>query len=92
LKSEGTFIGTALDFGAFAPLRSASGSYSLNGTAAFPRLRLTDLRLHTDDEVYTGRGATQDDGHLLIVLTNGAREMRMTGTLATLKVDDTPRP
>ena len=92
LKSEGTFSGTALDFGALAPLRSASGSYALNWTAAFPRLRLTDLRLHTDDEVYTGRGATQDDGHLLIVLSNGAREMRMTGTLATLRVDDTPRP
>src|SRR5579871_965297 len=80
LKSEGTFIGTALDFGTLAPWRSASGAYALSWTQAAPRLRLTDLRLHTEDEVFTGRGATQEDGRLVIVLTNGAREMRMTGT------------
>jgi hypothetical protein len=92
LKSDGTFNGSGLELGTIAPLRSASGSYTLSWTQTSPRLRLTDLRLHTEDEIYTGRGATQDDGHLLILLTNGAREMRMTGTLATLKVDDTPRP
>lgn len=92
LKSEGTFSGSSLDFGTLAPWRSASGTYVLSWTQASPRLRLTDLRLRTEDEIYTGRGATQDDGRLLIVLTNGAREMRMSGTLATLKVDETVRP
>ena len=92
LKSDGTFSGTALDFGTLAPWRSASGTYALSWTQASPRLRLSDLRLRTEDEIYTGRGATQDDGKLLVVLTNGAREMRMTGTLASVRVDDTPRP
>ena len=92
LKSEGNFNGTALDFGTLAPWRSASGSYALSWMQSAPRLRLTDLRLHTEDEVYTGRGATQDDGRLLILLTNGAREMRMTGSLASVKVDDAPHP
>ena len=54
---------------------------------AGPRLRLTGLNLRTEDETYTGRGATQDDGRLVILLTNGAREMRMCGTLAKLKVE-----
>ena len=92
LKSDGTFNGTGLDFGTLAPWRSASGSYALSWMQASPRLRLSDLRLRTEDEVYTGRGATQDDGRLLIVLTNGTREMRMSGTLASVRVDDTPRP
>jgi hypothetical protein len=92
LKSDGTFSGTGLDFGTLAPWRSATGIYSLSWAQALPRFRLTDLRLRTEDEVYTGRGATQNDGRLLILLTNGAREMRMTGTLASLRVDDTPRP
>lgn len=92
LKSEGTFNGAGLDFGTLAPWRSASGNYALTWTSAAPRFRLTDLHLRTEDDVYTGRGATQDDGRLLILLTNGAHEMRMTGTLAALKVDDTPRP
>ena len=57
-----------------------------------PRLRLTELSLRAEDETYTGRGATQDDGRLLILLNNGSKEMRMTGTVAALKVDTEPRP
>jgi hypothetical protein len=50
------------------------------------------LSLRAEDETYTGRGATQDDGRLLIVLNNGSKEMRMTGTVAALKVDTESRP
>ena len=92
LKSEGTFSGTGLDFGTLAPWHAASGTYALAWTQTAPRLRLTDLRLQTEDETYTGRGATQDDGRLLILLTNGLREMRMSGGLASLKVDESARP
>jgi hypothetical protein len=92
LRSEGTFSGAALDFGTLAPWRSASGSYALSWSQTVPRLRFTDLLLRTDDDVYTGRGNTQDDGRLLILLTNGAREMRMSGTFASLKIDQAARP
>ena len=57
-----------------------------------PRLRLTGLNLRTEDETYTGRGATQDDGRLVILLTSGAKEMRMSGTLAKLKVEEAAKP
>ncbi len=92
LKSEGTFSGAGLDFGTLAPWRSASGAYSFSWAQTAPRLRLTDLRLRALDETYTGAGATQEDGRLQIVLTNGAREMRMSGTLASVRVDEPPRP
>jgi hypothetical protein len=82
LKSEGTFSGMGLDFG------TLSGGYEFNWTPTPARLRLTDLSLRTEDGVYLGHGATQDDGRLLIVLSNGAKEMRMTGTLAALKLDE----
>jgi hypothetical protein len=87
LKSEGTFTGAALDFGTLEAWRSVSGSYTLAWLGAGPRLRLTGLNLRTEDETYTGRGATQDDGRLLILLSSGSREMRMSGTLAKLKVE-----
>jgi hypothetical protein len=45
------------------------------------------MNLRTEDETYTGRGATQDDGRLVILLTNCSWEMRMSGTLAKLKVE-----
>jgi hypothetical protein len=69
------------------PYRSVAGVYNFAWWQAGPRLLLTSLNLRTEDETYTGRGATQDDGRLVILLTNGAREMRMSGTLAKLKVE-----
>jgi hypothetical protein len=85
LKSEATFTGSALDFGATLPWRTLSGSCNL---AWSPRLHVTDLSLKTaEDETYTGKGAAQEDGRLVILLSNGAKEMRMTGTLANLKVE-----
>jgi hypothetical protein len=85
--AEGTFSGAAIDLGTLPPLRSVAGVYSFSWWQSGPRLLLTGLNLRTEDETYTGRGATQDDGRLVILLTNGAREMRMSGTLAKLKVE-----
>ncbi|MBZ5625654.1 MAG: AsmA family protein [Acidobacteriia bacterium] len=85
LTSEATFTALALDFGALSPWRSVSGTANL---AWSPRLHLTGLNLKMEDETYTGRGATLDDGRLVILLSNGAKEMRMTGTLAKLKLEE----
>jgi hypothetical protein len=82
LKSEGAFSGMGLDFG------TLSGGYAVSWTPTAARLTLSDLSLRTEDGIFVGRGATQDDGRLLIVLSNGAKEMRMTGTLAALKLDE----
>jgi hypothetical protein len=85
--AEGSFTGGAMDLANLGPLRSIAGAYSFSWWQSGPRLRLTSLNLRTEDETYTGRGATQDDGRLVILLTNGAKEMRMSGTLAKLKVE-----
>ncbi len=90
LASTGAFSGTGLDFGAVAPCR-ASGNYSLAWARGVPQLKLTGLNLHTDDDVYTGRGATQNDGKLLVVLTNGAKELRVAGLPGKLKVEEAAR-
>jgi hypothetical protein len=46
-----------------------------------------DLQLVSGDETYTGQGTTQADGRLLFQLASGSKEMRMSGTLAELRVD-----
>jgi hypothetical protein len=87
LKSEGVFSGTTLDIATV--WKTAAGSYRLSWAAGGARLSLHDLQLTSGDETFTGRGATQEDGRLMVVLTNGTREMRMTGaTLAKLKLDE----
>ena len=58
------------------------------GPQLLSSLRLTDLSLRTEDEIFTGSGSLEEDGRLLLLLTNGTREMRMSGTLATLKWEE----
>ena len=86
LKSSGTFTGAGLDFGTTPPWKNVSGAYTLSWS---PRLRLTALNLKMEDDVYTGKGGAQDDGRVLIQLSSGSKEMRMTGTLAHLRLDET---
>lgn len=88
LTSEGKFSGVALDVGAAAPLASFSGGYRLTWSDAAPSWQFTGLTVRTEDETYTGRGLTQQDGQLVIQLTNGTKEMRMTGTLAGLRMEE----
>jgi hypothetical protein len=85
--AEGGFSGAGIDLGTLPPLRSVAGLYSFSWWQAGPRLRLVGLNLRTEDDTYTGRGATQDDGRLVILLSNGAKEVRMSGTLAKLRVE-----
>ena len=85
LNAEGTVSASGVDLGAGAA--ALTGNFSLGWWQSAPRLRFTGLSLRTEDETYTGRGATQDDGRLVILLTDGAREVRMSGTLANLKVE-----
>jgi hypothetical protein len=87
LKSEGAFTAANVDFGAVMLCRTVSGNYALTWPQATPRLRLTGLNLRTADETFTGSGGTQDDGRLLVLLTNGTKEMRMIGPLAKVKVE-----
>ena len=78
IRSQGSFTGRGFDIG-----QTASGCYLLEG----PRLRLTELQLQVGPDLFVGRGAMQDDGRLLLQLSSGARQLRVTGTLAQLVVE-----
>ena len=84
--ATGTFHGADVEIGA-TQWDSVAGGWQLAWSRGGARLRFTDLLFSGDDEVYKGSGATADDGRLVIMLTNGAREMRVSGTLAQLKVE-----
>lgn len=92
LTSQGFFVGSALDFGAPGPWRAVSGNYNLRWSPSAPRLHITSLSLRNAEETYTGSGATQDDGKMIILLTNGTREVRVTGPLEKLRVEEPGKP
>ena len=78
IRSQGSFNGHGFDIG-----QTASGCYLLEGS----RLRLTELQLQVGPDLFIGRGSMQDDGRLLLQLSSGARQLRVTGTLAQLVVE-----
>lgn len=88
LKAEGTFSGSDLDLGSPAPWRCNSGDYRLSVSSAGPHLQLTGLTLRTADETYAGQGGTQDGARLLVTLSSGAKEVRLSGTLSKLKIEE----
>jgi len=87
MHSTGTFAARGLEMEALPDLESVAGAYDLVWAQTAPVLRFTDLQVVSGDEIYTGQGATQPDGRLLFQLTSGSKEMRMSGTLAELRVD-----
>ena len=90
LSAEGTFTGRAMEFPELPPFRTISGSYKFTWPGKLPRLALTELQLATAGDVFTGQGGTLDDGRLMVQLSSGSKEMRFSGTLAQLHVDETP--
>jgi len=87
LHSSGTFAAHGVEMEALPDLESVSGAYDLIWSRTAPILRFTDLELVSGDDTYTGQGSTQTDGRLLFQLTSGEKEMRMSGSLAQLRVD-----
>jgi hypothetical protein len=87
LTADGTFTGSGLDFGGLTG-RALSGTYSLAWGVTSPRLRLTGLNLRSEDDTYTGRGGTQEDGKLLVLLSDGVKELRVSGPWDKLRVDE----
>jgi len=87
LHSTGTFVARGLEIDTLPDLGDVSGAYDLVWSRMAPLVRFTDLQLVSGDDTYTGQGATQSDGRLVFLLTSGSKEMRMSGTLAELRVD-----
>jgi hypothetical protein len=87
LTAEGTFTGSGLDLGGLMG-RTVAGSYNLTWGLTAPSLRLNALTLRSDDGTYTGRGETQSDGRLVVVLTDGVKEVRVSGPWDKLKVEE----
>jgi hypothetical protein len=88
LRAEGTMSAAALDFGTALPWRCVSGTFSFAWSGSTPKLRLAALRFNTGGEIYTGQGVTQDGGRLLLTLTNGPKEVRISGLPSALKAED----
>lgn len=86
LHAEGSFSGRGARLGPEAEVRTVSGSLQLSVVRGAPRLRLSGLEADLGEEVLRGQGATQDDGRLHLLLSDGRRTVRATATLVPFQL------
>ncbi len=74
VKAEGTLRGRAVAFSPEAEFRRVSGQFSVSMTPGGPKWKLSGLELTQGSDSYSGDGATQADGKLVLDLLSGGRQ------------------
>jgi len=90
LRSKGTFEGRGIMLAPDAEVREVSGSYRLGTSYGVPRLLLANVQVLQGAETLIGQGASQPDGHIVLELASGRKQVRLTGML--LPVHPEPAP
>jgi hypothetical protein len=57
-----------------------------------PQFRFTDLQAVVGEDLYQGRGASGADGRVSFELTDGQKQLRVTGTLSPFQLNEEARP
>ncbi len=86
LRGEGSFDARAVSFGS-DEFKSISGAYELSLARGVPQLSFQKLQATLGDDVYQGEGSTGADGRLTIDLSDGSRQMRMSGTVSPFQLE-----
>jgi hypothetical protein len=73
-----------------ADVREVSGSYRVGSSYGVPRLLLSNVQVLQGAETLTGQGASQPDGHIVLELVSGRKQVRLTGMLLPVHPDITP--
>ena len=81
LRLDGSFRSRSSFAVAETEFQSVSGACLLSVASGVPQLRLRDLTAVQGDATYRGQGATGPDGRLLIELTDGQKQLRLSGAL-----------
>jgi hypothetical protein len=87
VRSEGTFEGREIMLGPDALVRDIAGSYRLAPVSGIPRLVLSNLQVAQGQDALTGQGSSQPDGRIVLELTSGRRQVRLTGMLLPIHPD-----
>lgn len=85
VRSNGTFQGRDIQLSPDTLVRGISGSYRVAPAAGLPRLQLSDLQVTQGLDTLAGQGSSQPDGRIVLELTSGRRQVRLTGMLLPIR-------
>ncbi|HXE13246.1 MAG TPA: hypothetical protein VN633_14060 [Bryobacteraceae bacterium] len=81
LRASGDFDGQDLEASDDVNFTSISGQYTFSIESGRPNLRLTGISAQQLDETWQGAGASDKDGFLMLQLTSGTRQLRVSSSL-----------
>jgi hypothetical protein len=90
LRSKGTFDGHGIMLAPDAEVPEVSGSYRVGTSYGLPQLVLSNVQVFEGAETLVGQGVSQPDGHIVLELASGRKQVRLTGML--LPVHPEPAP
>ncbi|MGC9972749.1 MAG: AsmA family protein [Bryobacteraceae bacterium] len=92
LRLESTFKGRSVALLPDTEFESVSGSCLVTVARGLPQFRFTDLQAVVGEDLYQGRGASGADGRVSFELTDGQKQLRVTGTLSPFQLNEEARP
>ncbi len=90
IRSQGTFEGRDIELGPDTEVGEITGSYRVAPVAGVPRLTLSNLQVAQGADTLVGQGSSQPDGHIVLELTTGRRQVRLTGMLLPMHPETSP--
>jgi hypothetical protein len=90
LRSKGTFEGHGILLGPDADMREVSGAYTVSASSGVPWLLLSNVQVVQGSDTLVGQGSSQPDGHIVLELASGRKQVRLTGMLLPVHPDPAP--
>jgi hypothetical protein len=81
LRAKGTFEGSGIDLAPLDTYDSVAGAFEWAWDARNPRLHLTQLAMKANGSSFQGTADMQDNGQVLLKLTDGVRHIQAAGAL-----------
>jgi len=90
IRSHGTFEGQGIELSPDTEVSAITGGYKLAPVSGIPRLVLSNIQMEQGADTFSGQGASQPDGHIVLELTSGRKQLRLTGMLLPIHPDAVP--
>jgi hypothetical protein len=90
IRSQGTFEGQGIELGPDAEVNAIAGGYKLGPVSGIPRLVLSNIQVEQGADTFSGQGSSQPDGHIVLDLTSGRKQLRLSGMLLPVHPEAPP--
>jgi hypothetical protein len=81
MRARGTFEGREINLAALDSYDSVAGAFEWAWDARNPKLKLTQLVMKTADATYLGTAEMEDNGQLVIKVTDGTKHIQAAGAI-----------